>query len=147
MKKSISLETTRVRVPGIGGVKKITAQKKPGGKSARLGRAPIDATVKLAGLLPEHCLPPETLAVSLRFYRPQAHEVFVAGSFNDWQPNTTPLALRPDGRWAVDLLLRPGRYEYRYVVDGQWTDDPMTPRFAANPFGDLNSVMEVQPSA
>jgi hypothetical protein len=33
------------------------------------------------------------------------------------------------------------------VVDGQWIDDPMAPRFAANPFGDLNSVIDVQQPA
>ncbi len=48
---------------------------------------------------------------------------------------------------AVDLLLKPGRYEYRYVVDGRWMEDPMAPAFTANPFGDLNSVMIVQASA
>jgi 1,4-alpha-glucan branching enzyme len=145
MKKSTSVETTRVGAPGIGGVKKITGQKKARGKSARLSPPRTNATVKPATLLSEHCPPPETPPVHLEIYRPQALEVFVAGSFNRWQMKATPLTLRPDGNWAVDLMLKPGRYEYRYVVDGQWMDDPMAPRFAANPFGGLNSVMVVQP--
>jgi AMP-activated protein kinase-like protein len=45
------------------------------------------------------------------------------------------------------VLLQPGHYEYRFVVDGQWQDDPMASRFAANSFGGLNCVVDVKPIA
>ena len=44
------------------------------------------------------------------------------------------------GQWKVDLHLKPGRYEYRFVVDGNWTDDPFGGTFVANPFGAIWSA-------
>jgi hypothetical protein len=43
------------------------------------------------------------------------------------------------------LLLSPGEYEYRFLVDGQWKDDPMAKRYVGNPFGGFNCVLEVKP--
>ena len=43
-------------------------------------------------------------------------EVGIAGSFNDWHPNVTPMIRLNDGKWAKELALPPGRYEYRFVV-------------------------------
>jgi hypothetical protein len=47
------------------------------------------------------------------------------------------------GQRKVDLYLKPGRYEYRFVADGNWTDDPFGGAFVANPFGTRNSVLVV----
>lgn len=56
---------------------------------------------------------------------PQAQRVFVAGTFNSWNPIATPLTPAFDGRvWACELRLPSGRYEYRFVADGEWVDDP-----------------------
>jgi hypothetical protein len=41
------------------------------------------------------------------------------------------------------LPLPPGRYRYRYVIDGQWKSDPNNEYVESNPFGELNSVVEV----
>ena len=65
----------------------------------------------------------------------------MAGSFNGWEPSATPLEKQDDGRWAVELTLAPGRYEYRFVVDGCWMDDPLSSAFVSNPFGGLNCVL------
>ena len=145
MKKTGSDALSRRRVPRNGHVRKATSQKKPRVGSAGLAPARTGVTATPADFLPEHCPAPETVSVHLTFYQPQARQVFVAGSFNNWQPRATPLRPLPGGAWAVDLMLKPGQYEYRYVVDGQWIDDPMAARFVPNPFGNLNSVMEVQP--
>jgi 1,4-alpha-glucan branching enzyme len=88
--------------------------------------------------------------VSFEYYNPTAREVLVAGSFNDWQPAANPMSKQRGGKWSTELLLKPGCYEYRFVVDGQWQDDPMAARFVANAFGGLNCVIEVkttEPSA
>jgi 1,4-alpha-glucan branching enzyme len=58
------------------------------------------------------------------WYFPNAKQVCVAGTFNDWQPAATPLHDCGGGRWILDIPLQPGRYEFRFVVDGQWSDDP-----------------------
>jgi 1,4-alpha-glucan branching enzyme len=79
-----------------------------------------------------------------RFF-PGATEVGVAGSFNGWQPAATPMERLGIGcgQRKVDLYLKPGRYEYRFVADGNWTDDPFGGAFVANPFGTRNSVLVV----
>jgi len=41
------------------------------------------------------------------------------------------------------LPLRPGRYRYRFVVDGKWMTDPHNSYVEANQFGELNNVIEV----
>ena len=72
-----------------------------------------------------------------------ASKVFIAGSFNGWQPNATPLTQVGGSRWSADLVLAPGTYEYRFVVDDRWTDDPINAQTAPNPFGTQNAVLVV----
>jgi 1,4-alpha-glucan branching enzyme len=75
--------------------------------------------------------------------KPDAKAVFVAGSFNGWQPEKTPLSPKGNGRWVGDLSVKPGRHEYLFVVDGQWLPDPRAKETVANPFGGHNSVLVV----
>jgi len=81
--------------------------------------------------------------VVLELVNPAAKQVFVAGSFNNWQPEQTPLAPAGNGRWAGNLKVRPGRHEYLFVVDGQWLPDPNAKESVENPFGGRNSVLTV----
>jgi 1,4-alpha-glucan branching enzyme len=67
--------------------------------------------------------------------------VAVAGSFNSWQPE--PATSTASGAWVKKLAVSPGRYEYLFVVDGQWVTDPKAKEFAPNPFGGQNSVLVV----
>ncbi|HEX8322374.1 MAG TPA: AAA family ATPase [Tepidisphaeraceae bacterium] len=73
----------------------------------------------------------------------EARRVQVAGDFNNWSPVSTPLMTAGPGRWVAKLPLTPGRYKYRFVVDGAWTNDPHNPMTEANEYGELNSVVEV----
>jgi 1,4-alpha-glucan branching enzyme len=81
--------------------------------------------------------------VVLELVNPAAKQVFVAGSFNNWQPEQTPLAPAGNGRWAGGLKVGPGRHEYLFVVDGQWLPDPNAKESVENPFGGRNSVLTV----
>ena len=81
--------------------------------------------------------------VLLELVAPTAREVMVAGDFNDWRPATTPMLKTEAGDWGVHLLLRAGEYQYRFVVDGRWIEDPEADRHAANPHGGFNSVLRV----
>ena len=85
----------------------------------------------------------------LEFIHPEAREVFIAGSFNDWCPTATPMVAGGEGRWVKELVLPPGRHEYRFVVDGQLVDDPKGAEFVPNPHGGQNAVLVVptQPGA
>ncbi len=81
--------------------------------------------------------------VRFDFNDPQASEVFTAGTFNDWEPQATRMLPMGNGQWGKILVLPPGTYEYRFVADGQWMADPRASRVVPNPFGGLNSVLEV----
>jgi 1,4-alpha-glucan branching enzyme len=87
--------------------------------------------------------PPKVGRVSLELVRPDARSVQVAGSFNEWKPEQTPLVSLGNGRFVGNLTLRPGRHEYLFVVDGQWVPDPNAKESVENPFGGKNSVMTV----
>jgi 1,4-alpha-glucan branching enzyme len=79
--------------------------------------------------------------VSFELVKADAQKVCVAGSFNQWQPEQTPLVPIGNGRWVGDLAVQPGRYEYLFVVDGQWLPDPNAKEMVQNPFGGQNSVL------
>lgn len=73
----------------------------------------------------------------------EAAAVAVAGTFNDWDPGKTPMTKGEDGTWKVKVSLPRGRYEYRFVVDGQWRSDPNAKESVPNPYGTDNSVIVV----
>jgi len=76
----------------------------------------------------------------------EAGAVYLCGDFNDWLPDKLPMIRHGDHRlWEKRLLLPPGRYEYKFIVDGVWTHNPDAGKNVANTFGSLNSVMEVRP--
>lgn len=82
---------------------------------------------------------------TFEYFNPAAHEVLLAGTFNDWQPQANPMT-NHRGKWSTQLFLRPGKYEYRLVVDGQWQNDPIAAAFAPNSLSGLNCVREVKAS-
>jgi chromosome partitioning protein len=85
------------------------------------------------------------MGLRLRLLAPDANQVLVAGDFNDWQPDEAA-RLDHDGRgiWSTILPLKAGRYQYRYIVDGLWMEDPHNPHTVDTPYGVKNSVVEIQ---
>ena len=85
--------------------------------------------------------------VTFALLAPEAREVYVCGSFNDWELTRTPM--KPDGKgnWKALVMLSPGTYEYRIRVDGDWIDDPAAESYVPNSFGTCNGVREVRPAA
>lgn len=76
---------------------------------------------------------------------PRATNVQIAGDFNNWQPQETPMQkVGESGVWQTQLKLPAGRYRYRLVVDGQWQQDPYNELTEVNPFGEYNSVVEIK---
>ncbi len=86
---------------------------------------------------------PQLVPVHFEFGHPTASTVCIAGTFNQWQPETKFLHSSGAGNWWQDLALAPGTYEYCLIVDGQWMPDPMAPETVSNPFGGRNSVLQV----
>lgn len=79
--------------------------------------------------------------VPLMLVAPTASNVFVAGSFNNWHAAALPLKPLSGGQWVAEVKLPPGRYEYLFVVDGQWLPDPSAREAVPNPFGGFNSLL------
>ena len=94
-------------------------------------------------LLTEHASGAEFHVVHLRVNHDTARHVFVAGTFNEWNPARAPLQRKADGAWEIALSLAPGEYEYRFVADDQWVDDPLAHRHVQNSFGGVNAVLQV----
>ena len=67
----------------------------------------------------------------------------LVGDFTHWQENPINLKRQRGGTWQVTLPLPPGTYHYRFLVDGQWRDDPECTVRVTNPFGGENSVRQI----
>jgi 1,4-alpha-glucan branching enzyme len=87
--------------------------------------------------------PNEKKKIEFTFKSAPGREVFIAGTFNAWDPSKTKLTERDAGLYRVSIKLPPGRHEYKFVVDGCWQTDPENPSGLLNDFGDLNSVITV----
>jgi hypothetical protein len=116
----------------------------PGSHLPQRASAPGARVPTSTRLLPEHTAGAEFHVVHFHFFKEGARKVAVAGTFNNWHPRRTRLHQNGVGEWEVDLSLAPGDYEYRFFVDGQWADDPLSCRHAPNPFGGLNAVLHVR---
>ncbi|MCD4736957.1 MAG: hypothetical protein K8R53_13010, partial [Bacteroidales bacterium] len=71
---------------------------------------------------------------------PDAKEVMVTGSFNGWIYDGYRMAKNND-TWIIPLFLPPGKYTYKFIVDGDWILDPNNPLWEDNEYGTGNSVI------
>ncbi|MEW6381991.1 MAG: isoamylase early set domain-containing protein [bacterium] len=85
---------------------------------------------------------PKRKRVYFTFHSPEAHNVSLVGDFNNWD-YTQSMKKDKDGNWKARLDLEPGRYQYRYLVDGEWRNDPQCTKFEPNQFGTENCILEV----
>jgi len=74
---------------------------------------------------------------------PKAKKVSVAGDFNNWDTKSCTAKKDAKGCWVVKADIKPGRYEYKFFVDGSWMNDPLSAS-VFNIYGSLNSVVEVK---
>jgi len=72
-----------------------------------------------------------------------AQKVILGGDFNQWNANAHPMKKDESGVWKRVLMLEPGRYEYKFLVDGQWRNDPNNDQTCANCFGTHNNVLVI----
>ena len=77
------------------------------------------------------------------FRAPDAASVQLVGDFTQWQERPINLQKGADGVWHANVELSPGMHHYRFIVDGQWQDDPECPSRAPNPFGSENMTRQV----
>jgi 1,4-alpha-glucan branching enzyme len=82
-------------------------------------------------------------SVEFEIHAPEAGEVFLVGDFNDWNSEDYRMRRFKDGSWKKKVKLKPGSYQYRFVVDGEWWTDPANPERQKNEFGSENSVITI----
>lgn len=86
----------------------------------------------------------ETRAQTFAFTAPDAVSVLLVGDFTRWQANPVRLVKGDGGLWTASVNLPPGTYHYRFLVDGQWRDDPECTVRVPNPYGGENAVRTVR---
>jgi chromosome partitioning protein len=111
----------------------------------------VQAPTKQEIVLP----PPEKIEKSIELDRKEvtftmeasaAKDIHVAGDFNDWKVNDeSRLSLGENGCWEKRIRLPHGRYRYKFIVDGEWTEDSKNQAREINAFGSFDSVMEIKP--
>jgi 1,4-alpha-glucan branching enzyme len=77
------------------------------------------------------------------FAAPTAVSVQLVGDFTQWQERPINLKKGADGIWNAAVELEPGMHHYRFLVDGEWRDDPECTLHVPNPFGGQNAVRRV----
>lgn len=81
--------------------------------------------------------------VNFEFEDAEATKVSLVGTFNDWNKDANPMK-KEDGIWKCTLKLKPGKYEYQFVVnDTDWVVDPKSDKVVNNKYEGKNSVIEV----
>jgi len=86
----------------------------------------------------------KTKKVQFEFLAPEAQEVNLAGDFNNWDSSASPMKKDKKGMWKTTLSLKPWRYEYRFLIDGNWENDPSCCDCVPNEFGSQNCVRIVE---
>jgi len=77
------------------------------------------------------------------FHAPNATSVQLVGDFTQWQESPINLNHGVDGLWRATVQLSAGTYHYRFLVDGEWRDDPHCTLREPNPFGSDNMMRRV----
>lgn len=108
-------------------VAKTVAKTKSSGETAQVAKTPTRKRI--------------TFSVSAE----PGSQVAVSGDFNNWDAAGHPMEdKKGDGNYVASLLLSPGVYEYKFIVNGTWSIDPNCTEWVQNSFGTLNSVLHVQ---
>jgi 1,4-alpha-glucan branching enzyme len=81
-------------------------------------------------------------SVEFKLYAPSARKVSIAGSFNKWKAD--PARKDSQGNWSTKISLNPGRHEYKFIVDGNWVNDPRCSSCTPNSFGSQNCTVDVK---
>jgi len=84
--------------------------------------------------------------VTFSFESSDAKEVILMGDFNNWNTKKHLMKNNENGMWNKSVVIPPGRYEYKFLVDRQWKEDPQNDQTCLNCFGTYNNVFNVTES-
>jgi 1,4-alpha-glucan branching enzyme len=85
----------------------------------------------------------EKRRITFKLEASAAGEAILVGDFNSWDVTKHVMKRDAKGRWTKMVTLAPGRYEYKFLVDGQWQNDPGNDQMVPNSFGTLNNILTV----
>jgi len=86
---------------------------------------------------------PGLTEITFSLSAPEAKKVYLAGDFNNWKLDNSSCMDQDRGIWKKRINLASGRYRYRFVIDGNWTEDTNNPAREINPYGSADSLIEV----
>ena len=89
------------------------------------------------------CCENQDSSITFEYFNPGASQVFLCGDFNNWSEQSHKLSKGPDGKFTISIRLKPGSYQYKFLVDGNWMLDQKAGLLADNSFGTKNSVIVV----
>jgi len=81
--------------------------------------------------------------VQFKLYSPESREVYLTGEFNKWSPIKKKMKKNEKGEWVTRVILPEGDHQYKFIVDGDWRNDPGATKYADNGLGSTNSVKVV----
>lgn len=77
------------------------------------------------------------------YYAPAAKCVQLVGDFTNWLEQPINMRKGSEGSWWTAVRLEAGTHYYRFLLDGEWRNDPECSLFVPNPFGSQNGVLKV----
>jgi 1,4-alpha-glucan branching enzyme len=86
----------------------------------------------------------KTKIIDFKLVAPFAKSVMLAGTFNNWSDTSLKMNKDDKGVWRAKLKLKPGSYEYKFVIDGNWMTDPENMFTSVSSSGIVNSIVEVK---
>ena len=124
----------KMNMTGTMPTKKKAENKKRSTKAAKsANRAPVVAD----------SLPGSRRQTEFHLRAPKARSVKLAADFTSWEKSPMEMTRDEEGLWFASVSLLPGEYAYRFIVDGEWSDDPLAFQSLPNPYGSVNSVRRV----
>ena len=86
---------------------------------------------------------PKRKRIEFKILAPEVKQVLLSGTFNQWSENSDPMKRDNTGTWKKVKMLLHGKYEYKFIVDNEWTLDPGCSDTVPNQQGTFNNVIEV----
>lgn len=87
---------------------------------------------------------PKRRRVTFSIEAADAQKVILGGDFNNWNAEAHPMMKDKSGTWKKTLVLPPGRFEYKFLVDGRWRNDLKNKETCPNRFGTHNNVLVIE---
>jgi 1,4-alpha-glucan branching enzyme len=81
--------------------------------------------------------------ITFKLEAAEAKQAVLVGDFNSWNEKKHVMKKDNKGRWTKIVTLPPGRYEYKFLVDGRWQNDPGNDQIVQNTYGTHNNIVKV----